>query len=164
MENSLVHEIELYPLESFKVLLDHEVNRSRRYGHPITLLHIRLETDPSDPQTMHNAEVFAINILNIHLRETDIPCKQGNEFLVLMPSTDEQGGRIACERLEKRFQSEPEAFDKVSFKLFAFMGMATLPGNRSITSRKLLQNAAQALEQAQASRLTKTVIFSATES
>ena len=31
MENTLVHEIELYSPEAFKTLLDHEVNRSRRY-------------------------------------------------------------------------------------------------------------------------------------
>lgn len=160
MKNDLVHDIELYPPEAFTTLLGHEVHRSRRYGHPLTLLHIRLETEPDDRETLHKAEVFAINILNIRLRETDIPCKQGNEFLVLMPATDEQGGRIASERLEELFYTAPKEGDKVSFRLFAFMGMATLPGDRLISSSQLLQNAAQALQQAQTNRLTKTVVFS----
>lgn len=160
MDHPLVHEIELYPPESFKILLDHEVNRSRRYGHPLTLLHLQLETNPDDAQTMYRAELFAINVLNVHLRETDIPAKKGNEFLVLMPSTDEQGGRIACERLEELLNTEPEAYDKVSFRLFAFMGMATLPGGRSMSGKKLLEGASQALQQARASHITKTVIFS----
>lgn len=160
MENDLVHDIELYPSDSFKTLLEHEVHRSRRYQHPLTLLHIRLETDPDDRETVHKAEVFAINILNIRLRETDIPSKQGSEFLVLMPATDEQGGRMACERLEELFNAVPKEDDKVSFRLVAFMGMATLPGDRSISSSQLLQNAAQALQQAQTNRLTRTVVFS----
>ncbi len=44
--------------------------------------------------------MFAINVLNLQVRETDIPCKKDNEFLVLLPSTDHKGGRIVCERLE----------------------------------------------------------------
>ena len=103
MENVLEHEIELYSPESFKTLLEHEVNRSRRYKNPLTLIHLVVETEPASPQSQHSAEVFAINVLNIHLRETDIPCRNHNEFLVLMPATDEAGGRVACERLEKFF-------------------------------------------------------------
>jgi len=160
VENSLEHDIELYPPESFTTLLDHEVNRSRRYGEPLTLLDLTFETKPADPETQHSAEVFTINLLNLRLRNTDIPCKKENEFLVLMPSTDEQGGRIACERLEKLFHIEPRAYDRVSFELSAFIGMATLPGDRSISSKELMQNASQALQHARENRLTNTVIFS----
>jgi hypothetical protein len=160
MKNALEHEIELYPPESFRILIDHEVNRSRRYEDPLTLLNLAFETDPIDAQTQHSAEVFTINVLNLRLRDTDIPCQKDQEFLVLMPSTDELGGRAACERLEKLFKVEPQTYDRVSFKLNAFIGMATLPGDSSISSKKLLQNASQALEQARANRLTNTVIFS----
>lgn len=160
MENALEHDIELYPPESFKTLLEHEVNRSRRYGEPLTLLDLALETEPADPQILHSAEVFTINVLNLRLRETDIPCKRDNEFLVLMPSTDEQGGRIACERLERLFNVEPQTYDRVSFKLSAYIGMATLTGDRSVSSKKLLQNAAEALQYAHVNHLKNTVIFS----
>ena len=160
MPNDLVHEIELYPPAFFMILLEHEVHRSRRYGHPLTLLHIQLETEPADRQTLHRAELFAIDFLNLRLRETDIPTKMDNEFLVLMPATDEQGGRIACRRLEELFTAGPETKDTEAFKLFAFMGMATLPGDRSISSKKLLENAALALQRARAERLAKTVVFS----
>jgi predicted signal transduction protein with EAL and GGDEF domain len=160
METSFDHDIELYPPESFKALLDHEVNRSRRYGDPLTLLHLAFEMDPDNPETHHSAEVFTINILNLRLRETDIPCKNDHEFLVLMPSTDQQGGRLACERLEKLFHVEHQTYDRVSFELSAFIGMATLPGDRSISSKTLLENASQALRYARANRLANAVIFS----
>jgi hypothetical protein len=160
VKNALEHDIELYPVESFKTLLDHEVNRSRRYGDPLTLLHLAFEADPSDTQTVHSAEVFTINVLNLRLRDTDIPCKNDNEFMVLMPSTNEEGGRMACERLEQLFNGEPQTYDRVSFKLSAFIGMATLPGDRSISSRKLMQNAAEALQFAHANRLKSIVVFS----
>jgi len=159
MKNTLVHEIELYPPESFNTLLNHEVNRSRRYGNPLTLIDLTFEADPTDSQTLQSAEAFTINVLNLRLRDTDIPCKKENEFLVLMPATDEQGGRSACERLEKLFNVEPQTYDRVSFKLSAFIGMATLPGDRSISSDKLIHNASQALQHARANRLKSTVIF-----
>src|SRR5262245_19995835 len=160
MENTLEHEIELYSFEAFSTLLDHEVNRSRRYGNPLTLLDLAIETDPAEAHTLHRAEVFTINVLNLRLRDTDIPCKKGNEFLVLMPATDEPGGRIACERLEELFNAEPQTYDRVSFKLFAFIGMATLSGGRSLSSKKLIQSASQALQHAHLNRLKNTVIFS----
>jgi len=160
MDYPLVHEFELYPFDAFKTLLDHEVNRSRRYGSPLTMVHLIVETNSSPPDAQHGAEVFAINALNVHLRATDIPCRKGNEFLALMPSTDEQGGRIVCQRLEKLFQAEAQVYDKVSFKLSAFIGMASLPGDRSISGDRLMKNAAEALEHARAKQLINTVIHS----
>ncbi len=163
MNDDFTHEIELYSPESFETLFDHEVNRSRRSGNPMTLLDLTLETDPANPQNLHSAEVFTINVLNLRLRDTDIPCKKGSEFLVLMPATDEQGARIACERLEKLFKIEHQSYDRVSFELIAYLGTATLPGDRSITSKDLRKNASQAMQQARAKHLTNTVVYSETE-
>lgn len=160
MENDPVHEIELYPLETFQVLLNHEINKSRRYGFPLTLIDLIVEADPATPETMHSAEVFAINAFNLQVRETDIPCKKENEFLVLIPTTDEQGGRILCERLEKLFNIEHHTYDRVSFQLSAFIGMATHPGDHTITSQALLQNAAEALNYARVNKKKTTVVFS----
>ena len=163
MHNELTHEIELYFPDTFKTLLEHEVNRSRRYKNPLTLLHLALETEPSNPQTQYSAEVFASNVLNIYLRDTDIPCRNGREFLVLLPATDEAGGRVACERLEKMFDIKHQADDKVSFKITVFIGMVTLPGDRSLSSTKLLECASKALQYARTKRTSKAVVFSEIE-
>jgi len=160
MENSLAHDIELYPLESFKILLDHELHRSRRYKEPLTLVHLAVEADPNNPQAQHSAEVFAINVLNLYLRETDIPCREGNEFLALMPATDESGGRIACDRLEKLFHVEPQTYDRVSFKLSAYIGMTSITGDVRTSGDKLLQQASTAMQRARASHSQNAVAYS----
>jgi predicted signal transduction protein with EAL and GGDEF domain len=161
MQNSLVHEIELYSPESFKTLLDHEVSMSHRYGDSLTLVDLIVESDPASERAQHSAEVFTINALNIRLRDTDIPCKKGNEFLVLMPATNASGARTACERLKKIMNIEPQEYDKVSFKLSLFIGMATLPvDDRTVSSDKLMQRASQALQHAQTNHLTKVVSYS----
>lgn len=163
MATNLIHEIELYPFESFRILLEHEVIRSRRYKTPLSLLHLMVEADTADPQAQHGAEVFTINVLNIYLRETDIPSRDGNEFLVLMPATDEAGGRIACDRLQKLFIVKPQELDRVSFTFSAFMGMATSVDGL-LNSRKLLENAEAALQHARTNHLSNAVIFSEIQS
>ena len=160
MENTQVHEIELYPPETFKTLLDHEVNRSHRYGDSLSLIDLAVETDPSNAQALHSAEVFTINVLNLHLRNTDIPCKKGNEFLILMPASGMQGARTACERLTKIMSMETQSYDRVSFKLLVFIGLASLPYDRSVSSDGLIEHAAQALQHARAKRFTSVVSFS----
>ena len=160
MKNVLTHEIELYSPESFQTLLEHEVNRSRRYRTPLTLLYLAIETDSDHPQIQHSAEVFAINILNVQLRNTDIPCRRGNEFLVLMPATDEPGGRIVCERLASLFNVQHQTYDRVSFKMVIFVGMAALPGDASLTTIKLMQQASTAMQYARDRRIASAVVFS----
>ena len=160
MENALTHDIELYPLESFKTILDYELNRSRRYKELLTLIHVAVEADPNTPQTQHSAEVFAINVLNLQLRETDIPCKVGNEFLVLMPSTGEPGGRMACERLGNLFKVMHQTYDRVSFQLSAFIGMTSTDGTSPIPANKLIQQASAAMQHARVKRLPHAALFS----
>lgn len=160
MQHSLVHEIELYPPETFKSLLDHEVNKSRRYGDSLTLVDLVVEANPMTEQTQHGAEIFMINTLNLHLRETDIPCKKGNEFLILLPATSEQGARTTCERLKRLMVVEHQEYDRVSFEVMSFIGLAALPNDRSLPSNGLAQNAAKALQHARTHQIAKVISFS----
>ena len=160
MATASVHEIELYSLESFKTLLEHEVNRSRRYKTPLTLIHLAIETDPDRVDVLHSAEMFTINILDVQLRNTDIPCRKGSEFLVLMPATSEEGGRIACERLAKSFNEPHQTYDRVSFNMVVHVGMSSIQSGSSLTSENLLQQAAKAMQYARDNHLTTAVTYS----
>jgi len=160
MKQVFTDEIELYSLESFQILLDHEVNRSRRYKTPLTLVHFAIETDPDQPEIQSNAEMFVINILDVQLRDTDVSCRKGNEFLVLMPATDETGGRIVCQRLARLLNVPHETYDRVSFDMKIFVGMASIPGDELLTSNSLIQQASKAMEHARENQLTTAVIFS----
>jgi hypothetical protein len=161
MDNPPVHEIELYPPEKFKTLLNYEVNQSHRYGDSLTLVCLIVETDRTDVLSQHQAELTAIHALNVHLREADIPCKQGNEFLVLMPATSPQGARTACERVRKFIIGSHQAEGKTPFSLSIYSGMAALPNDdTSVTAEKLLQHAQQALQYARDNHSTSVISFS----
>lgn len=160
MATQSTQDIELYSLESFKTLLEHEVNRSHRYKTPLTLMHLTIETEPASPEIQHSAEMFTINILDVHLRETDIPCRKGNEFLILMPATFEGGGRIACERLAKSFNEPHQTFDRISFNMVIYVGMASIQAGESLTSENLLGQAAKAMQYARDNHITTAVSYS----
>ena len=156
------HEIELYPYETFYALLEYETKRAKRYEDWTTLLRLAVEAKTSDKNQdpQYAAELYAINVLNVQLRDVDIPCRVGSEFLVLMPCTDELGARVVCERLETLFRFEAEVYEKVSFKLNFYVGAISLPGDKSLTSKRLMDGASQALDHARENQLTKTVTVS----
>ncbi len=156
------HEIELYPYETFYTLLEYETKRAKRYDDWTTLVRLAVEAETSDKnqEPQFAAEVYAINVLNVQLRDVDIPCRINNEFLVLMPCTDELGAQIVCERLETLFRMEADIYEKVSFKLNAYIGVITLPSDKSLTSKRLMDGALQALDHARDNHSTKTVVFS----
>lgn len=160
MDNLPVHEPELFPPDVFKTLLKHEVNKSRRYGDSLSLIHIAMETNPSTPEARQSADVFALNILNIHLRAADILCKQGDEFLIMMPSTSAPGARTACERLKKLMTIEHDSFDRMSFELATFIGLATMPVDHMVSSEELAEQASKALQHARTNHITNVVAFS----
>jgi hypothetical protein len=157
LQNIPGHENGLYHPDVFKSLLAHQVNMSRRYGDSLTLVNLFVETDPAHPETRNNAELWVMNRLRLDLRETDIPCKQENDFFILLPSTSAPGARTACERSKRK--SSPS---KMSLNLSLFIGMASMPAHNPITSEEFLQNAARALQYARAKGLTGVVAFSDT--
>jgi hypothetical protein len=160
MQNVPPGAIKLFPPEMFKTLLNHEVNKSRRYGDSLTLVDLLVEIDPIHAEARHSAEILTMNALSLHLRVTDIACRRDHDFLILMPSTSTPGARTACERLRRLMTSEYETDSGMSFRVSTFIGMATLPIDHSITSDELAQNALQALQHVQANRLTSVIAFS----
>lgn len=161
MEDVPAHDIELHTPDAFKILLEHEVNKSHRYGDSLTLIDLIVEADPVSPQNQQDAEELAIRALNAHLRQTDIPCKIASEFLILMPATSAPGARTACQRLKKLMADKLFVNDTPGFNVRVFVGMATLPNeDRSVSSAKLTENASLALQHARMNQLTSVVSFS----
>jgi predicted signal transduction protein with EAL and GGDEF domain len=151
------HENGLYHPDMFKSLLTHEVNNSRRYGDSLTLVNLFVETDPAHPEARNDAELLIMNRLRLDLRDSDIACKQDNEFLILLPSTSTPGARTACERLKEKIMAEECA---AALTLSLFIGMASMPAHNPITSEQFAENAARALQYARANGLTSVVAFS----
>ncbi len=160
MKKNPANDIQLYNRDVFNVLLEYEITRSQRYPSPISLLNIMIKPNQSTPeiQQIMDAEVSAL--LNSHLRSADIPAKIGEQYLILLPTTDEAGGRSVCERILSVFKGVLLAETGVTFSVSVYIGLAFHPGGPDLSSTILLQQAASALNHAHQQGIPTYSIFS----
>lgn len=149
MESSRnIRETGLYDQEVFRLLAEHEISRAQRYPNPVTLLYITLNLDEARPDIANSAKQLFAGILNSSLRISDIPAHFGNDFLALLPSTDENGGVAAGQRLIARLKGTRNFADGKLFKFTVHIGISSHPGGRGIAMDKLLHEANVAMQKA----------------
>jgi two-component system cell cycle response regulator len=138
----------LYDGEVFTLLTDYELSRAQRYPTPITVLYITLNLDEAKPEIADSVKQLFAGILNSSLRISDIPAQHGNDFLVLMPATDEVGGQAAASRLIARLKGTRNFADGNLFKFTIHIGISTHPGGKGISANNLIAEAKQAAQEA----------------
>ena len=160
MKRDSSNNIQLYNREVFEILLEYEMNRSQRYPSPICLLNILMipgQQTPKNQQAM-DAEISAQ--LNSHLRSADIPAKIEDQYLVLLPTTDERGGRAVCERILSVFKGLLRSEAGTTFGVSVFIGLAFHPGGADLSSAILKQQASSALKHAHLQGLPTYTVYS----
>ncbi len=138
----------LYDEQVFKVLVEYELSRAQRYPSPVTMLHISLNLGDAKPENAESIRKIFGDILNTSLRISDIPAHYGEDFLVMMPSTDESGAQAAAGRLIARLKGTRSLANGNLFKFSIHIGIATHPGGRGTSADKLLGQAEAALQDA----------------
>jgi GGDEF domain-containing protein len=152
--------IQLYNREVFEVLMEYEMNRSQRYPNPICLLNILISPNRQAAELQQAMDTEISAQLNSHLRSADIPAKIGDQYLVLLPTTDEHGGRAVCERTLSVFKGLLRSEAGTTFSVSAFIGLAFHPGGADLSSTILKQQAASALKHAHRQGLPTYTVYS----
>lgn len=141
---------EIYDESVFKLLLDYEVARSRRYASPLSLLRIGLAlSNPVSEETV-NAPIALAQILNSRLRRADIPARIGDEFVVLLPNTNEINARTVCERLLRITVGTQRLNSGATTRVTICIGLASHSGGPTLSGERLMYEAEAALKQARA--------------
>ena len=140
-QNGTVRETGLYDPDVFRLLAEHELLRSQRYPSSITLLYISLNLNEAKPGIAKSVTQLFAGILNSSLRLSDVPSHYGNDFVVLLPATDEVGGVAAAQRLIARLKGTRNFADGNLFKFYVHIGIATHPGGQKKTLDQMLQEA-----------------------
>ena len=137
---------DVYSSDVFEVLFKYELTRIKRNPAPLALLKIEITPTTTNEETLAAAPTVFMTALNTHLRSVDIPSTAGKGFRVLLPSTDEAGTRIVCERLLSVFRSKFET--KTGSVAFTLQIGATVHGpNPSLSMEDIFQKADDALKQ-----------------
>ncbi len=154
----------LYNYRHFQERYREEVNLCRRYHHPLAVMLIDLDSFKQVNDTYGHLEgdyllVQLADVLRGALRNTELIARYGgDEFVVLMPSTNLQGGVSAANRLlqavrEARFLDTQGA---PRFTISLSIGVAAYP-NSTQNPVELLEKADEALETAKRSGRNRVV-------
>jgi GGDEF domain-containing protein len=135
----------IYTEEVFKVILDYEIARAKRYPTPIALICIEIIPKSMDRETLQAASNLFVSALNNHIRSADIPCVNGKEIRIMLPATNRSGLISTCERILSIFKQEFETEDghKIVFDLY--LGGTAQEGGENLSQSKLLENGLSAL-------------------
>jgi predicted signal transduction protein with EAL and GGDEF domain len=150
----------LYNENVFRLLMDYEIRRSQRYVSPLCLLRLAIVMDHPTAQEIQNAPAVLNSILNSRLRAADLPAKIGGEYAVLLPVTDEAGGRALCERLLIVSRGTHQVDGGPTARLSLCIGMTSHPGGPSLRGDLLTQEAETALAKARQHGPQSYVVFS----
>ncbi len=139
-------------LRAFRARLDEEVKRARRYRTPITCVMTDLDQlKPINDELGHPAGDRAIAavaaIIREELRETDFGARYGgDEFVVLLPHTTAEEGRVFAERVCARLRSTDLVIGQRRLTLGASFGVASrAPGAPEDPAEALVHAADAAL-------------------
>ena len=89
----------------FYDLLQMEINRVQRYGHPFTIAYIDIDNFKTvNDQIGHTAgdQVLraAVNQARMHMRKTDVVARLGgDEFALLLPETDPESAQVVLSKI-----------------------------------------------------------------
>ena len=136
----------LYQQEVFKILAEYELARSQRHPNPITLMHVSLKLKNNNSKIEDSLKQIFYSLLNTSLRVSDIPAHYDDDFLILMPVTNDLGGQAATLRLISRLKGDINTMDEEkAYKYSIHVGIASRSGGESVTLEKLMAEAKQAM-------------------
>lgn len=146
---------QLYNHRYFVQRLNHELNRSKRYGLPLSL--VMLDIDFFKTYNDHHGHIKGNEVLRgiaevikRQTREADIPVRYGGEeFAVILPQTGGEEALAFAERLRRRVEAEPfpEKHTQPGNNLTVSLGVAAFP-NDANQSGQLIELADTALYRA----------------
>jgi len=144
----------LYNRRHFFELAGQEVFHAKRYRHPLACIMFDVDNFKEINDTY--GHLFGDKVLNEMVqccynivRKSDIFARYGgDEFVILLPESDDQSGRQLAERLWADFLCRSLQIDNEEVTITLSLGVASMPGNDHLALGILLNRADEALYKA----------------
>jgi two-component system cell cycle response regulator len=149
-------------------VLDEELIRSHRYGHPVALILLDVDNFKQINDTYGHvsgdaALRWVASVVTQAVRDTDRAARYGgDELAVLLPETDQVGACVLAERVRARVATTtldvpPDAGRTGQYNLTLSIGVASLPGSTASTPSEFIARADAGLYQAKRSGRNQVV-------
>jgi two-component system cell cycle response regulator len=157
----------LFNMRNMYQRIDNELRRVRRYGRPLSC--VMLDIDYFKTVNDQNDHLFGTHVLKQvgqllerTLRSgVDFAARYGgDEFLVVLPETDEIGAVAFSERFRNQFQETDFTDGKNHIKLTVSLGVSFVEPFQEITAKDLVLRADHALYEAKETGRNRSVAFS----
>lgn len=170
LENAFLYTIaitdeltQLYTQRHFRSIIDREFMEFERFGKKISLLMIDLDDFKKVNDT--HGHVIGDSLLKSvagwivkSVRDLDLVFRYGGEeFAVILPSTDVKGGKHVAERIRKNIHDAWFDHEGINIQITASIGVASCPENAT-TIRDLILSADRALYAAKHAGKDRVVI------
>ena len=142
----------LYNYRHFWEMLAREVEVSRRYGHPLSLLFLDIDDFKIINDTLCHPQGDVVLMalaafLERSARQADVVCRYGGEeFVVILPQTSLEPAGVLAERLRRGISQKPIPLSSGPQKVTVSIGMAQL--GPTMDAEALVRAADNALYQA----------------
>jgi len=153
----LVHTDTLTGLNNYRHFtkaLDYEMERTQRTGQATALIIVDLDffkkvNDTWGHEIGNLALIQTSKLLKQATRKLDIPCRYGGEeFVIILPSTDLLTGMQVAERLRARIEATPLHADSHEISLTASLGIDVYLGGRQESQENFIKRVDALLYQA----------------
>jgi diguanylate cyclase (GGDEF)-like protein len=151
----------VYNRRNFEILLQKEVDRSRRYNRDLAVImadidHFKLYNDAfGHPAGDRALQEIARCITHGARRGVDVVTRYGGEeFAIILPETDPDGAKIVAEKIRSEIAGSSNFLQQTTISL----GIGSLRGDR-LKAQKLVDQADRALYQAKQQGRNRVVVF-----
>lgn len=142
----------LFNMRNIYMKLDYEIKRAQRYQRHIAVVmmdmdHFKTVNDQND----HLFGSFVLKevggIIRHSIRDTDIGARYGgDEFIIILTETDNEGVKIFCERLRQKIANYEFDNGESKMKLTSSIGYAIAkPVNQTLDTQEIVKAADKAL-------------------
>ena len=140
--------------------LDREIERARRYGHPLSLItldldHLKTINDEHGHDAGDDAIRLVAQVLKGAVRSFEVVARQGgDEFAVLLPNTNTHEAALLAERLRSELASQRVG----GVALSASIGVASRDKGHDLDAKSLVKASDEALYRAKYAGRGKVVV------
>lgn len=139
-----------YQFEFFKKIVSIELQRSKRYDFPLSLMLVAYDRSDEITGSPHERQLFGdlARIIRLGVRDIDIPITFSEEtILVMMPHTDLDGAHVVADRIREQSAALPDTYGAVE-ETTVSIGVVCSDGAPRLEFGALMQQVSRALREA----------------